>query len=488
MKKIVTLIWIIALPCLMNAQEGMTLDQCRKLALEHNQKIKMAKNQVKAADAVKKAAFTQYFPDFSANGAYTYINKDYQLLKSDLFLPVVPYSAIDPATGQLSQAALSTPSVAASTFVINPATGTVVTDASGNPVFQKYTYLPAAKSQLSLDNVYIFNGGFTQPIFMGGKIRQANKIASYTREIAEHNLSLNEDELIYSVDEAYWRIISLKEKVKLAEQYKSMLTRLVNDLSNIHSEGIITNNDLLKAKLKLSESELLLLQARNGMEISKMVLCQMTGTVYTSEVNFSDSLNTIDPVLTDYPVTAESVAARPELKILDRNVDIAKSGVKIMMSRYLPNIVMNAGYTFMNPNPYNGLAKEFGSDYNIGVAVNIPIFHFGDKKHTLDAAKLEQETASLKLEESKELILLQLQQAVYKCTESIKKNEYASQAFDQASENLKYTEDNFHEGRMKTSGLLEAQVLWQKAWSELIDARTEKQLSVSNLKKVTGKY
>jgi outer membrane protein TolC len=187
-------------------------------------------------------------------------------------------------------------------------------------------------------------------------------------------------------------------------------------------------------------------------------------------------------------VNQETVAERPELKILEKNVDIARSGVKLMLSRYLPNIAMNAGYTFTNPNPYKGLAKEFGSDYNVGLVCNIPIFHFGDKKHTLDAARFEQESASLKLEESKELLVLQLQQAVYKYTESTKKTDYAALALDQALQNLKYTQDNFNEGILKTSDLLEAQVLWQKAYSELIDAKTGYQLSVSNLKKVTGKY
>jgi outer membrane protein TolC len=487
MKKVGFIISLLSISFMLGAQESLSLEKCRSLALEHNQKIKIAQQQVKSAEAIKKSAFTQYLPDFSINGAYSYFNKDYQLLKNDLFLPVVPYSVIDASTGQLNQAALTTPSIASSTFVINPATGSVVTDGDGNPVFQKYTYLPASKSRFSIGNLYVVNAGFTQPVFMGGKIKEANKIASYTKEIAEHNLSLTGNELLYSVDEAYWRIVSLREKVILAGKYKEMLSRLVSDLENIRSEGIITNNDLLKAKVKLSESDLLLLEAKNGMEISKMVLCQMIGVPYSSSVVLTDSLNKPDVPEVNYTAGEKGISERPELKILEKNVDIAKSGVKLMLSRYLPDIALNAGYTFMNPNPYNGLAKEFGSDYNIGIVCSIPIFHFGDRKHTLDAAKFEQESAKLKLEESKELITLQLQEAVYKYTESVKKTNYATLALSQSSENLNYAQDNFREGILKTSDLLEAQVLWQKAYSELIDARTGGQLSVSYLKKVIGK-
>ena len=485
MKRVGLLITLLVLPLTMNAQEILTIEQCRKLVLEHNQKMKIAQGQINAADALKKAAFTQYLPNFSANGAYTHTNKEFQLLNEDLFLPVVPYTAIDPSTGQVN---FNDPAVAASTFVINPATGAPVTDASGNPVFRQYTYVPASASRFGIKNLYVANAGVTQPIFMGGKILETNRIAAYTKEIAEMNFSKTQNELLYSTEEAYWRIVSLMEKVKLAREYKSMLDTLVSDLEGIHSEGIITNNDLLKAKLKLSEAELMLLKAANGKELSKMLLCQMTEVPYSSSLELSDSLDYVDPDLLSYMVDEDAIAERPELKMVEKNVDIAKSGVNLMLSRYLPNIVMNAGYTFTNPNPYNGLEEEFGHDWSVGVVCNIPIFHFGDKKHTLAAAKYEHEAATLKVEETRELLVLQLQQAVYQYTESVKKCEYAQLALEQATQNLDFTNDNYEEGMLKTTDKLEAQVQWQKAWSELIDAKTEQQLAVCNLKKVTGKY
>ncbi len=487
-KKLMTLITILFFGATLTAQEDLSLEKCIRMALEHNQKIKAAQQEVKAAEDLKKSAFTQHLPDFRVTGGYTYINKDYRLLKEDLFLPVVPYTAIDQSTGGLSQAALQNPSVAASTFVINPSTGTVVTDASGNPVFQKYTYLPASKSVLDLDHVAIVTGGFTQPVYTGGKIREANKIAGYTKEIADYNLSLSENELIYSVEEAYWRIVSLREKVKLARKYHDMLARLVTDLENIHSEGIITDNDLLKARLKLSEADIQVLKAENGMELSKMALCQLTGLSFTSGITLADSLNSDEVTALNVQATETSIEARPELGILRKTVDIARSGVKLMESRFLPDIAMTAGYTIMNPNLYNGLEKEFGGDYTIGVVCNVPLFHFGDRKHTLNAARAEHEAATLQLEETKELMVLQLQQAIFRYNEAVKTTELANLALMQSEKNLKYTYDGFREGIQKTTDLLEAQVLWQKAFSELIDARTEQQMAASNIKKITGKY
>jgi len=193
-------------------------------------------------------------------------------------------------------------------------------------------------------------------------------------------------------------------------------------------------------------------------------------------------------ILQKFGICENSISERPELKMLQGNEKIAASGVKLMQSRYLPNIALNAGYSLMNPNPYNGFSENFGGDINFAVVLNIPIFHFGDKKHTVNAARAEQNAASLKLEETKELLVLQLQQAIYRYDESAKKTQYASLALDQARQNLKYTEDNFHEGILKTTDLLEAQVLWQKAYSELIDSKTEQKMAESNLIKVSANY
>ena len=52
--------------------------------------------------------------------------------------------------------------------------------------------------------------------------------------------------------------------------------------------------------------------------------------------------------------------------------------------------------------------------------------------------------------------------------------------------NLNVTNDKFHEGILKTTDVLEAQTLWQKAFSEYIDAKTEALVNESYLKKVVG--
>ena len=493
--KIKLLSILLLLSNILFAQEEYSLEQCRKLALEHNQKIQIAKENSGAAKALKKAAKTQFLPNFSFNGTYTRLNKQFSLLENDMLLPVIPASAV--SNGTINGAALTPPTaeqanpyfdpaVFASTFVINPSTGVPILDADGNPIFQNYTYIPKDEAKIGSKNLYLMNVGLTQPVFMGGKIKETYKISKYGENVANASERLKTSDILYKTDEAYWRIISVGEKVKIAENYKKMLDTLLVDLQNIYDEGIITNNDLLKAKVKLNEVNLKLLKANNGLVLSKMALCQIIGLPLNTEIELTDSLTGLYQINPNQTYTDIALQTRPEIEILQNSINIAKSGVNIMKSRYMPNIGLTANYFFSNPNPYTGFSEDFGSDWNVGVVCNIPIFHWGDKKHTLVAARHEQKVSELKLEQAQEFISLQVKQAVFKSNESVTKIQMTKLSLEQAKENLDDTKNKFKEGILKTTDVLDAQALWQNAYSEYIDAVTENKLNQTNLLKVTG--
>jgi len=485
-KPTITILLFLVVSGIAFSQEKLSIDNCRQLALENNKKVKMSNLQTEAATQLRKAAFTQYLPNVSFNGSFTHLNKDILLLNEDKFLPIVPYSAIDATTHQINQAAFSDPAIAPNMIVINPQTGKPVMDAEGNPVFKNYAWLPQSEAELGLDNLYIAGINLIQPIYTGGKIKQLNVTAQLVEASAKENTVLETLEIIYRCEEAYWQIISVAEKVKLAQEYKKMLEKLVNDLQNYYNEGIITNNDVLKAKVKKNEVELLLQKAENGLVLSRMLLNQIIGFPLDTVITLNDSLSGFSG--NDYTTDqiTKAFTNRPEIKILENNVKLAMSGKKIMQSRFQPNVAFTANYLLLNPNIYNGMQDQFEGDWNVGIVCNIPITHFGERIHTLEAASVEQKVMELKLEESKELINLQINQSIFKYHEAIRKVEFTGESLKQAEENLRVITDNFLEGRLKTSDILESQALWQNAKTEYIEAKTELRLNEIMLKKVLG--
>ena len=474
---------LVAVPAV--AQQKLTLEECRTMALEQNKKVKIAQEDVKAATYTKKAAGTHYLPKLSLSGGYLRTNKDIKPLNDDLFLPIVPYNTIDPTTGKFNSDALQDPQTALNTIVMNPETGQPVLDASGNPVFKNYAMLPADQLKFDNNNYYYARLSVNQPLFTGLKITESNKMAQYAENISREQVVLTQAEVLTQTDEAYWRVVSLQEKVKLAHSYRDLLNRLVTDLENMYSEGIITKNDLLKAQVKQNDANLQVLKAENGLELSKMALAQIIGLNYES-VDITENIIEAAAISTVDLSTRYSADNRAEVNMLKEKVNIMQANKNIERSKFMPTILLTGGYGFMNPNPYNGLRNEFGGDWSVGVVVSMPVFTWGERKHNMNIASVKKHQAQYELEEARELIDLQIHQNRFKHIESLKKVEMTKLSKDQAEENMRVAEDNLAEGRTRLSELLEAQVQWSDAYSEYIDAMVEVKTTQSELEKSTG--
>ena len=155
------------------------------MALNHNKTLQIAQENVKAANELKKAAFTQFFPNFSANGTYTWNEKNLSLLSEDKYLPVYNMSAN------------GTPNYAGSWnnawTMVNGSP--VPLDASGAPfnpkanpekiMWKNYALLPKSELEFDVQNIFAGSVGFVQPLFMGGKIAELYKIAKYGENLVE---------------------------------------------------------------------------------------------------------------------------------------------------------------------------------------------------------------------------------------------------------------------------------------------------------------
>ena len=471
----------------LKAQEELTLQECRERAMKQNKKIEIANENALALNSLEKSAETLYYPNIKFNGGYFRMNKQLSLFSENMFLPVVPQevyrdglSALDPSQN---------PDLVRETMVTQDVNGIpipVEDPKTGNPMFDQYAMLPKDEARFDLENVFFGNVGLRQPIYTGGKIRETYNMARYSRQMMQAKKHVSTSEVIVETDKRYWEVISLKEKVKLAEEYLKRLNALMGDVKNLHKEGIVTNNKVMEVEVKKNKIDLRLTKARNGLELARMALNQTLGFPLDTLIHLSDSLGSIDKLSNPETFKKQALNQRPEINALNKGVKVAESGEELMKSRYLPNVGLTANYTFSNPNPFNGFENEFGGTANVGVFVNIPIYNWGERRHTLEAVRHKKRASMKKLEQTRELISLEVKKAVFRYNESIKKIEMTKSSLEQAKENLEITKNNFDEGMAKSTDVLEAQSMWQEAYSDYIDAMTEYQLNKTKLMKASG--
>ena len=446
---------------ILSAQTPLSLEECRNRALEHNHKMQISRANVDAARNLKKASQTQFLPSFSATGSYTRINQTFNF-SENLHLGEILQGMADANPGIVSDPFYATLSGMA---------------AQG--------YLPdELELQRGEKDNYVFTAQMIQPVFMGGKIHQQYQITKAVESSAEQNLKLTRTEILVQTDEAYWRVNSLTEKVKLAHSYRDMVAKHVGDLNNAYEVGIATQNDVLKATVKLNEAELSVLKAENGLKLSQMALNQIIGNDILAEVTTVDKSDSL--IVVAQEDTTAFLELRPELQMLRQNIRINESLVGIARSAYMPNIVLQANAHMINPNPYKNLDPEFGSDWQVGLLAEFELFHFNERGQRYRAAKQAANIANMQYQEATEMINLEVHQAYYKYTEAIKQVQMTANSVKQAAENLRVTQDRFDEGMARSSDLLDAQTLWQNSYSAWIDAKNEQNLKASEYQKALG--
>jgi len=489
MKKIVLAAITLFASLSLYSQKVLQLEDCRQMALTHNKSLQMAQESVNAARQLKKAAFTQFLPNFSANGGYTRNQKNASLLAEDALLPV----GTKMADGSFS----FTPDQLNNKWITD-ATGKPVAplDATGKPFNPKtnpeklqikgYALLPKEAMEFDMKNLFVGTIGFVQPLFMGGKISELYHIAKYGENFAQAQQESKVTELLLEVDEAYWRVVSVENKVDLATEYRGLIAKVDSDVSIMIEEGVATKSEALKIRVKLNEADITLTKAEDGLNLSRMVLNQLCGMSLDETYTLADEELNSETIIAQLIPIEQALNNRPEIKALTQVENIAKSNEKIMFSRFLPNIALTGNYLISNPNSFNGYEKKFDGMFTVGIVANIPLFHFGDKFHTLNAAKSQHRIATLQLEETKEKMQLQIKQSSYKVAESLKKKSATQHNIEQAEENLRYATEGFEAGVITSTDLLGAQTAWLSAKSEYIDANIDVKLCNLYLEKSLG--
>ena len=465
------------------AQRTLNLDSCRTLALSNNKELRMSKEKVNAAHYQQKAAFTNFLPKIDMMGTYMRTEKEISLLSDDQKSAISNIgTAVAPMGQKLQQILSSDPSLAPLLTPLQSVMGT----------------LPGALNQvgqgmvdaLRTDTRNMFGGmvTLTQPIFMGGKIIAHNKITKFAEQLAESQHATELQDVILNTDQAYWQVISLVNKKKLAESFLDLVTKLDSDVSKMVAEGVATKADELSVKVKVNEAEMTLTKVENGLSLSKMVLCQLCGIPLDTPITLADeSMENI--TLPDTYIEGNvntALSNREELKSLELASKIYRQKVNVTRSEFLPSVGLTATYLVTNPSLVNGFERKMRGMWGVGMMVKIPVFHWGEGIYKVKAAKAEANIAQYKLDDVKEKVELQVTQATYKVNEATKKLAMAEKNMAKADENLRYANLGFQEGVIPTSNVLEAQTAWLSAQSGKIDAQTDVKMSEIYLNKSMG--
>ena len=406
------------------AQKKYSLEDCKQLTIENNRKIKNSRLEIESSKQTKKNAFTNYFPSVSASG--------------------FGFTAKNPL---------------------------VALDMGGMPINLLNNGMSAAITA-------------SQPIFAGGKIVNGNKLADLGTQLSQYQAKLSENEMLLNTENLYWQLVTLYEKRKTLDVIDNQVDQLLKDVELSYKAGMITNNDVLKVKLKKNEVTSNRIHLDNSIKLVKMSLCQQMAIDLASADSLeilTPDIETIDSPVTYYVDHKNALPNRSESKLLDKNIEASKLQTKITRADYLPTVAVGATYYRDN------FLDNWNNNGAVFVSVSIPISGWWGGSHAIKRQKIQEQIAYNNKIDIEEQLLLQMQNVKNELDNAYKQILLAKEAIEQSNENLRLNNQYYKVGTVTLTDVLDAQTLLQQSRDKYIETYSSYRQKQFEYLQVTGR-
>lgn len=454
--------------------QQLSLQACRQMALQHNIENNIAKEQIALAGYKVAAYRANYLPKISASGLYLY---------SDATLAKTLEGGMLP------------------TFVPDGKGGVL---ANGG-----FAFMPDIPLELKLSGTYNGSVKIEQPIYTGGKVTAAYKMAQTGQEMAQVNEALTAAQVVLLCDEAYWNCVKAKAMIETAAQYQETLLELHRMVQNGVEAGMIHRKDLLSVQVKMNEAQLNLTRAQNGFRLATMNLNHITGLPLHSNTQVVDSFEgnsheknsleensansssngSFDATPNSFDITPYTfdITLRPEYELLTKQVEMKKQQENLARSEFLPNIGVMGSYGYTNGLKLNNEKMVNGANFAALLSINIPIYHWGEGRNKIKEAKVQSSIAQMQLNDSQQKMTLEATQSINELNEAQLEEALTSKSVEQAKENMDVSKERYFAGMETLANYMEAQTMWQNAMSNHISAKASFNLAKTKYLKATGK-
>lgn len=301
------------------------------------------------------------------------------------------------------------------------------------------------------------------PIWLGGKVQSAKKMAEYEYKAVGFEAGRREEEVIRQVYHAYMDAVLAKEAIKVARQAVDDAKEHLRLAEQLHAVGLALLSDVLRAKVYLSKAEENLEKAIRGYQVAKKGIEVVVGVPLGDfEVQDESSCPTVD-----FKALKEKVSNRKDIKAVEERLKALEEAYRFTLSDNLPHVFAFAQY-FLNSKDY-----PFGADgkgYLAGVGIS---WSFDTGLTTLRRAQANLERkASLqeRLKLLKDSAVLDLERANMEYENALDMLKSAEDRIKASQEVLRVMQVRYRNGLARMVDILDAQTELDKARLEKVQA------------------
>lgn len=315
-----------------------------------------------------------------------------------------------------------------------------------------------------------------QVLYGGGAVRAAYRQAQTNYESSQYGESLIRLNVRYAADYAYWSVSAMKLYMAATDEYVGFISALYRVVEERFREGYVAKSDMLQVEARLSEARYSQIVARNNYEVALHRFNNLLGIEDVVEVELTNTI--LDTIAMPRRVTVDEMfSRRPDMRMAELSIRAAEQGVNVARAQYNPRLTAGVRGSWQTYSP-NTSAKTY-LDGAVVVGLNVPIFHWGERRQAVNVAQTAVRTAENNMEQLRRDAAHEEADGWSALTSSYSQMQSSLRNVEIASENLSISTYSYNEGQATVLDVLQAQISWIQIYSNAITARFNYAVAVS---------
>ncbi|MGB3341165.1 MAG: TolC family protein [bacterium] len=332
---------------------------------------------------------------------------------------------------------------------------------------------------------YNYQISLQQVLFTWGKIYNAYKISDLGKDIAELDLVRKKQDVRYSVTDAFYGILILREMVNLSRESLVQLGRHTKSVETRYRAGLVPQFELLRAQVQVANLKPQLIKAENGLKLAQEGFKMILGLPMQQEFKLTGELQMVEEEFDIDDLTTAALGNRVELKNLNKYSKITELSKSIAARANLPSLV--AGATYARTRPFGFGGDDWGTNITFNIGFDFPIFTGFRNIAQYKQATLQVKSAQLALENLEKGIVFEVRQAFYNLQAAKQSIAAAQDNVTQAEKTYEIIDIRYRNGLATNLEFMDVQLAAMQARTNYLSALKNYYTAKAEIKKAIGK-
>jgi outer membrane protein len=280
---------------------------------------------------------------------------------------------------------------------------------------------------------------------------------------------------------AYYDLLESDSMIEVAAQEAESLASYLGDVEKLYEQGVVVENDVLPARVKLADAKQKLIAARNNKDVAQARLKNILALSSDESILAQDVELEIPQSVDIGQVREVAQKLRIELIVLDKEREASKLRSEALGVNQLPRVYAEGGYRYTE-NKY----QEHPDNAYLEVGAKADLYDGGLTKAQGHKEQLIQQQLQLQRDKLIEDIEFEIAQSHSAFVNAAEQVQVSGTAVEEAKENVRVNRLKYSEGAATSTDVLNAITLATTARTNFYAARYELKRNYARLLYSTG--